>query len=37
VRNEVADWKYQRNRKRFEVYVKKNKSEPPSRPDHWVN
>jgi membrane associated rhomboid family serine protease len=37
VRNEVADWKYQRNRKRFEVYIKKNKSEPPSRPDHWVN
>ncbi len=38
VRNEVADWKYQRNRKRFEVFVnKKNKSEPPSRPDHWVN
>ena len=38
VRNEVADWKYQRNRKRFEVFVnKKNKSDPPSRPDHWVN
>jgi len=37
VRNEVADWRYQRNRKRFEVYMKKNKNEPPSRPDHWVN
>lgn len=37
VRNEVADWKYQRNRKRFEVYMKKNKNEPRSRPDHWVN
>lgn len=37
VRNEVADWKYQRNKKRFEVYMKKSKNEPPSRPDHWIN
>jgi membrane associated rhomboid family serine protease len=37
LRNEVSDWKYQRNRKRFEVYVNKNKNEPPSRPDRWVN
>ena len=37
VRNEVADWKYQRNRKRFQVYMKKHREEPPSRPDHWVN
>jgi membrane associated rhomboid family serine protease len=37
VRNEMADWKYQRNRKRFEVYMKKSKNEPPSNPDHWVN
>lgn len=37
VRNEVADWKYKQNRKRFEVYMKKNRNEPPSRPDHWVN
>lgn len=37
VRNEVADWKFQRNRKRFEVYMKKHKSEPPSSPDQWVN
>lgn len=36
-RNEIADWKYQRNRKKFEVYMKKGKNEPPSRPDHWVN
>jgi rhomboid family protein len=36
-RNEVADWKYQKNKKRFEVYMKKSKNEPPSRPDHWVN
>ena len=37
LRNEVSDWKYQRNRKKFEVYVNKNKNEPPSRPDRWVN
>jgi membrane associated rhomboid family serine protease len=37
VRNEVADWKYQQNRKRFEVYMRKKKDEPPSHPDHWVN
>jgi membrane associated rhomboid family serine protease len=37
VRNEMADWKYQRNRKRFEVYMKKSKNEPPSNPDNWVN
>ncbi len=37
VRNEMADWKSQRNRKRFEVYMKKSKNEPPSNPDHWVN
>ena len=37
VRNEMADWRYQRNRKKFEVFMKKQKDEPPSRPDHWVN
>jgi rhomboid family protein len=37
VRNEMADWKYQRNRKKFQVYMKKTKEEPPSRPDSWVN
>lgn len=37
MRNEMADWRYQRNRKRFQVYMKKQKNEPPSRPDHWVN
>jgi len=37
VRNEMADWQYRRNRKRFEVYMKKNRNEPPSRSDHWVN
>jgi membrane associated rhomboid family serine protease len=37
VRNEMADWRYQRNRKKFQVYMKKTKEEPPSRPDSWVN
>ena len=37
VRNEVADWKYQRNRKKFEVFMKKQKDPPPSRPDSWIN
>lgn len=37
VRNEMADWRYQRNRRKFEVYMKKNKETPPSRPDQWVN
>ncbi len=37
VRNTVSDWQYKRNRKRFDVYINKNKNEPPSRPDRWVN
>jgi membrane associated rhomboid family serine protease len=37
VRNSVTDWRLQRNRKRFEVFMKKHKDEPPSRPDNWVN
>jgi membrane associated rhomboid family serine protease len=37
VRNSVTDWKYERNRRRFQVYMNKHKSEPPSRPDRWVN
>jgi len=37
VRNSVTDWKLQRNRKRFEVFMKKHKNEPPSRPDSWVH
>jgi membrane associated rhomboid family serine protease len=36
VRNSVTDWKLQRNKKRFQVYMNKHK-EPPSRPDRWVN
>jgi hypothetical protein len=37
VRNEMADWRYQRNRRKFEVYMSKNKERPPSHPDQWVN
>lgn len=37
VRNEVSDWQYQRNQKRFKVYMKKHRNEPPSDPDRWVN
>jgi rhomboid family protein len=36
VRNSVTDWKIQRNKKRFQVYMNKQK-DPPSRPDRWVN
>jgi rhomboid family protein len=37
VRNEMADWRYLRNRRKFEVYMKKGKDTPSSRPDRWVN
>ena len=37
VRNEIADWRFQRNRKKFEVYMRKSKNEPSSRHDNWVN
>lgn len=37
VRNSVSDWKYQRNRRKFQVYMNKHKNDPPSRPDRWIN
>jgi membrane associated rhomboid family serine protease len=37
VRNSVSDWQYRRNRKRFQVYMKKTRKEPTSSPDNWVN
>jgi membrane associated rhomboid family serine protease len=37
LRNEFSDWRLQRNRKKFEVFMKDHKDEPPSRPDRWVN
>jgi membrane associated rhomboid family serine protease len=37
LRNGLTDWKVQRTRKKFEVYMRDHKNEPPSRPDRWVN
>jgi membrane associated rhomboid family serine protease len=35
-RNTYTDWKTQRTRRKFQVYMNKHR-EPPSRPDNWVN
>lgn len=37
LRNRYLDWKRQRAKRKFEVYVRDHKDEPPSRPDNWVN
>ena len=37
VRNQVTDWKQRRLRRKFEVYAREHKNEPPSRPDRWVH
>jgi len=37
LRNWFYDWKRKRARRKFEVYVRDHKEEPPSRPDQWVN
>jgi membrane associated rhomboid family serine protease len=36
-RNGISDWKRKRARSKFEVYMRKHRDEPPSRPDRWVN
>jgi hypothetical protein len=36
-RNGISDWQRRRARRKFEVYMRKHRDEPPSRPDHWVN
>lgn len=36
-RNRYTDWKIGRTRRKFEVYMREHKDEPPSRPDRWVN
>src|SRR5713101_557051 len=36
-RNRYTDWKLKRTRRKFEVYMRDHKNEPPSRPDRWVN
>jgi len=37
MRNGVSDWQRKRARRKFEVYMRKNRDQPPSRPDRWVN
>ena len=37
VRNGVSDWQRKRARRKFEVYMRKHKEQPPSHPDTWVN
>lgn len=36
-RNGMSDWKRKRARRKFEVYMRKHRNEPPSGPDQWVN
>lgn len=36
-RNSFSDWRRHRARRKFQVYMRKHRDEPPSRPDHWVN
>ena len=37
-RNEYLDWKRRRTRRKFEVYMREHKDDPPRRSDdHWVN
>lgn len=37
LRNRYYDWRRKRARQKFEVYMRDQKDEPPSRPDRWVN
>jgi membrane associated rhomboid family serine protease len=37
LRNRFLDWKRRRARRKFEVYMRDHRDEPPSRPDSWVN
>lgn len=37
MRNQLTDWKQRRLRRKFEVYAREHKNEPPSRPDRWVH
>jgi membrane associated rhomboid family serine protease len=36
-RNRITDWKRRRMLRKFEVYQKRHRDEPPNRPDNWVN
>jgi membrane associated rhomboid family serine protease len=37
IRNQISDWKRRRLRRKFDVYMREHKDEPPSRPDNWLN
>lgn len=37
VQNRYLDWKRRRLRRKFDVYVRDHRDEPPDRPDSWVN
>jgi membrane associated rhomboid family serine protease len=37
VRNRFTDWQRRRARRKFEVYQRQHREEPPRRPDDWVN
>jgi membrane associated rhomboid family serine protease len=37
LRNRYLDWRRRRARRKFEVYMRDHRDEPPSRPDNWVN
>jgi len=37
VRNQVSDWKRRRLRRKFEVYNRQHRDQPPSRPDNWIH
>jgi membrane associated rhomboid family serine protease len=36
-RNGISDWHRQRARRKFEVYMRKRRNDPPSSPDRWVH
>jgi membrane associated rhomboid family serine protease len=37
MRNRYSDWRLQRNRRRYQSYLRRHRDEPPSHPDDWVN
>jgi membrane associated rhomboid family serine protease len=37
VRNQYSDWRQRRLRRKFEVYMREHREEPPSKPDQWVH
>jgi membrane associated rhomboid family serine protease len=37
LRNRLSDWQRRRMRRKFEVYMRDKRDEPPSHPDRWVN